>query len=94
MGKARQRGARLASKAHRRACLAKERASFPRRDTAGTRGGGYFRNVFISRRFSRQDGLDHHPYKGKPVDAKQIGRELACAICSKAACVGSARRSR
>jgi TolB-like protein len=26
-------------------------------------------------------------YKGKPVDAKQIGRELGvCAICSKGAC--------
>ena len=53
-----------------------ERASSPRRDTAGTHGGGYFRNVFISHRVSRQDRSDHHPYKGKPIDAKQIGREL------------------
>ena len=32
-------------------------------------------------------------YKGKPVDAKQIGRSSACAMCSKAACAASARRS-
>ncbi len=33
-------------------------------------------------------------YKGKPIDAKQSGANSACAICSKAACGVSARRSR
>ena len=33
-------------------------------------------------------------YKGRPVDAKRIGRELACAMCSKAACAALARQSR
>jgi hypothetical protein len=46
------------------------------RDTAGTRGTGYFHNIFISHRFFRQGGSSPYPYKGRRVDLKQIGREL------------------
>ena len=52
------------------------RAANARRDTDGTSRQGYSHNAFISQVFPRQRGLIDHPYKGKAVDLKQIGREL------------------
>ena len=37
---------------------------------------GYSNNIFITNRFFRQRGSSHHPFKGKSLDAKAIGKEL------------------
>jgi tetratricopeptide (TPR) repeat protein len=53
------------------------RAANARRDTDGTSRQGYSHNAFISQVFPRQRGLIYHPYKGKSIDAKAIGKELS-----------------
>ena len=52
------------------------RAANARRDTGGTSRQGYSHNAFISQVFPRHRGLIFHPYKGKPLEVKTIGREL------------------
>ena len=79
--------------AHRRPRAGREpkpqdRAATAPRDTTGIRGKGYSHNIFILQRFYRQGGLSHHPYKGKPIDAKQIGKDLGVRYVLE----GSARR--
>jgi adenylate cyclase len=46
------------------------------RDTTGTRGKGHSHNILILQRFYRHGGSSPHPYKGKNLDAKEIGKEL------------------
>jgi tetratricopeptide (TPR) repeat protein len=57
-------------------CLVTKTGREALRDTDRTPRQGYLHNALISHMFYRQLGSSHHPYKGKAIDLKQIGREL------------------
>jgi adenylate cyclase len=55
---------------------------------------GYFHNTFISHMFFKRCGLSHHPYKGKAVDAKAIGKDLGVRYVLEGSVLPSANQVR